>query len=412
MAAPGGRGQASLIHPTILVLNWNADELRLCETTVETAVEAARGGLRGLLRSPCISPTFTNYLRDSILVNQPQLVVVTTPNEADSSSYLHSNTLPDLLPTLQYQLLRREKIAGVGHQVVAVVTGATQPALRISVYAHNNVVKDWTYSDKTLYKLIPDGLTENVLQYGNGYAGMIAVHLWHRFYGKFAIMAVDLPEDALPLPVYTFSKNRLASKAVSNLSLLTWLTALTDAMSPAERPDHLILCGTFNYQLVVPDKTILETIRSTSANLTKANLKSVQQFDEGTAALRKGEVLEGFSEGVGGQGPLFMPTWRMTKGRSSDCNPDYQKTPPVAPAQGAIPGAIGAGAASPSSVSAACFTFNQTSGGIGWSDRIYFRDLLTSTYLLTCEQYERLDDPSMAQSSHAGVTAVLKIGSY
>ena len=402
MAAPVG---SSRLQPTIFVLNWNADELRLCETTVQSLADAPRGGLRGLFRSPCVSPTFLNYLRDSILVNQSQLVVVVTPNEADSASYLHSDSLPNLLPTLQYQLLGREKIAGVGHQVTAVVTGATPPALRISVYGHNTVVSDWTYAGRNLHKLIPGGVSESILQYGEGYAGMIALHLWHRFYGKFALMVVDIPEDALPVKVQTFSKNRLASNAVSTISLLTWLTEVVDALNPSERPDHVVLCGTFNYQLVVPDKTILDTIRSTSANLSKNNLKALQQYDEGTQALRRGEVLEGFSEGVGGQGPLFMPTWRLTKGRSGDCNPDYAKTTPAPPGQGQA-------VASSSAVSPSCFTLNETSGGVGWSDRVYFRDLLTSTYLLTCEQYDRLDEQSMNQSSHAGVTAILRISPY
>jgi len=388
---PGGVGR---LQASILVLNWNADELRLCETTVQSIADNARSRLKGLLKSPCITPTFLNYLRDSILLNQPQLVVVTTPNEADSASYLHSDTLPNLLPTLQYQLLRREKIAGVGHQVVPVVTGATSPALRISVYVHNAVVDDWIYADKRMNKLIPDGITESILQYGNGYVGMITIHLWHRFYGKFAVTTVDLPEDVLPVPVNTYSKNRLASKSVSNISLLTWLTEITDSMSPTERPDHLILCGSFNYQLVVPDKTILETIRTASGNLSKANLKAAQQFDEGTQALRKGEVLEGFFEGIGGQGPLFMPTWRLTKGRGQDCNPGPGST-----------------TASSSSISAGCFTLNETSGSVGWTDRVYFKDLLTSTYILTCEQYDRLDDPSMTQSNHSGVVAILRISS-
>lgn len=409
MAAPAPApipGGSSRLSPAILVLNWNADELRLCETISQSSANAARTGLKGLLRSSCIAPTFLNYLRDNILVNQPQLVVVTTPNEADSASYLHSDTLPNFFPTLQYQLLRREKIAGVGRQVTAVVTGATEPALRISVYAHNAVANDWTYADKNMFKSIPNGLTESVLQYGNGYAGMITLHLWHRFYGKFALTVVDLPEDALPVPIYTYSKNRLASKAVSNLSLLTWLTEITDAMSPAIRPDHLILCGTFNYQLIVPDKTMLDTLRTVSGNLTKANLKNAQQFDEGTIALRKGEVLEGFSEGVGGQGPLFMPTWRLTKGRGTDCNPDYHSTPnPNKPSNAPV-------AASSSSVSPSCFGLVDTYGSVGWSDRVYFKDLFTSTYMLTCEQYDRLDDPSMTQSSHAGVVAILKISSY
>lgn len=399
MAAPAtGR-----LQPTVLVFSWNAEELRICETTVQAVADAARAGFKGLLRKPCISPTFLNYLRDSILLNQPQLVVVATPNEANDASYLHSDTLPELMPTLQYQLIRREKIADVGQQVIATVTGATAPALRISVYAHTTVVTDWTYADKSLMRLIPNGVTDSVLQYGRAYAGMIALHFWHRYYGKFAIAAMDIPEDALPVQTYSYSKNRLASNAVSNISLLTWLTSITDEMSPAERPDHIILCGSFNYQMVVPDKSILDVIRGTSSNLSQSSIKSYQQYDEGILALKKGQVLEGFSEGIGGQGPLFMPTWRLTKGRGSDCNLDYPRT---------VQAGAGAAAASSSAVSASCFTLSETNGSVGWKDRIYYRDFFTSTYVLTCEQYDRLDDPSMNQSSHASVTAIIRIGPY
>jgi hypothetical protein len=394
-ARPGAQQVGQPSAPTILLMTWNADDLRMCETVVQAQADSARRGLRGLGSSRCIAPSFLSYLGTSILYHQPEVVIVTTPNEADSASFLHSDALPEEMQRLNYQLFRREKIAELGQQLQAPVTGATTPALRISIYLRNTAAVEWQSDQQTLLRTIPNGLQENILQYGKGYTGMITIHLWHRYYGHFAIMAADVPENARPTTVISYTQDRIAASAVSDLSLLTWINEVMSPLITAQAPDHLIIVGSFNYHIVIPDRTTLDTIRLVSQNLSTNELVKLQQFDEGTRARGKDGVLADFQEGVVGQnqaasGPLFAPTWRMTKGRNNACDPEVGNKTSIAPG---------------------CFTDNGITGGIGWTDRVFYRATPSSraNYTMVGTIYQRLDDLSMAQSSHAGVLALFEL---
>ena len=376
----------------IMCFSWNASGLRLCETMSQSKADAARKGFKAFItrKQSCLAPDFFEEIRGTIHLRQPSIVVMTTQDESNNDTYFHSNLLPSSMPEIGYSFLKRDKLSGIGEDASGVPFtrvpsgNPSGSALRISIYVKSDIVNEFRSDESLLSNFFSNnGQTEATCNQGSKTSGAIASYIWHDTYGKFAFVALHLPAGMSSLRVgkdLDYLTYRAASKATNSLCLLKLYNQLISSLSPESRPDHIFLLGDFNYDIVIPGKKNIEIISELAANVSAAKLKDLQRYDELKRAMEDVPLL-GFKEGVSAEGPLFLPTWRLARGRSDDCVPGPTTT----------------------SISPSCFGDPGELGSIGWHDRILYKELMTSNYIAHCTDYNRIDVKNMHASIHAGV---------
>lgn len=378
---------------SIMCFSWNADGLRLCETMSQSKADAARKGFKAFIsmKQQCISPDFFEGIRSIIREKRPGLVVMVTEDEDKSDTYFHSDLLASAMPEIGYGLLKRDKLQGVGEaaskvKLVNVPSGKPSgSALRISIYATNEMLPDFKGEEKTIKKFFSNnGQVSSKCTAGDRISGAIASYVWHPRYGKFVFIAANLPSgaDALKLGKgLDYNTYRSAIKSANNICLISLFNKFVDGLTTESKPDHVFLLGDLNYDVVVPNKDSLDVIKDLVDNLSAQKIRDLQQYDELTKD--KPEILRDFKEGVGGNGPLFMPTWKLERSRPKECSPNENTQ----------------------KIDITCFEHPKGSiGGIGWHDRILYKENISSNnYMAHCLSYNRIDINNMNSSSHAGV---------
>jgi hypothetical protein len=386
---------------TIMCFSWNAGGLKLCETMSQSKADDSRTGFKAFIsmKRPCLAPDFFEEIRNTIDLRRPSLVVMTTQDEDSKDTYFHSDLLPTLMPEIGYSLLKRDKLNKVGEVASGLIpqrvkTGIPSgSALRISIYANYTVIQGLRVEEKILTKFFSNnGQVETTCDQGDRISGAIASYVWHEDYGKFAFIATHLPSGASTLKIgndLDYASYRAASKSSNTLCLLKIYNQFVSSLPIESRPDHIFLLGDLNYDIVIPGKNHAEILSALSANITVAKLKDLQQYDELKKSLDE-VPLVGFKEGVSSEGPLFVPTWRLARGRPDSCNLGKEIT----------------------RMDVSCFGgSNDPLGGIGWHDRILYKELMTSNYMAHCTDYNRIDVRNMHASTHAGVTAFFEMRS-
>lgn len=388
--------EGNVVPFTIMCFTWNASGLRLCETLSQDKANLSRKGFF-VTKKPCLTPNFFEEIRIAINTRQPGLVVMSTQDEDSNDTYFHSKLLPNSMTEIGYSLLKRDKLDGVGEAASGVVltrvpTGTPSgSALRISIYARNEIIKD-LHVENIHQKGILNFFSRNnkavstktTCVQGNRISGAIATYVWHDMYGKFVFIATHLPSGVKPLRIrkdLDYQSYRAASKSANNICLIKLYNEFITSISQDLRPDHIFLLGDLNYDIVIPDKRNVEIISELASNLSAAKLKSLQKFDELNKAMED-VPLNGFKEGVSAEGPLFMPTWRLARGRRDACSPSDNIN----------------------SVQTSCFGApNDELGSVGWHDRILYKELMTSNYIAHCTDYNRIDIKNIHASTNAGV---------
>ena len=383
---------------SIMCFAWNASGLKLCETMSQTKADEARKGFKAFvtMKKPCVAPDFFEDIRAIIRARNPSLVVMTTEDEDRSDTYFHAELLPNSMPEIGYALLKRDKLEGVGESGLIpakIATGnPSGNALRISIYARNELMAGFRIEERRLGQFFGnDGQAEIVCKQGDRASGAIGAYVWHETYGKFLFIATRLASGSEMLKVgngLDYNTYRVATRSANTLCLIAILNAFVNSLPAEARPDHVVLLGDLNYDVVVPGKKNIEIVSQLASNLSADKIKELQKFDELAKAMLEDGPLYGFKEGQGAQGPLFMPTWRLARGRPDACVPDKDNN----------------------KVATTCFgAANEALGSLGWHDRILYKEAMTSNYMLSCSGYNRLDVKNMHQSTHAGVIALFEV---
>lgn len=386
---------------SIMCFSWNAAGLKLCETMSQSKADEARKGFRAFitLKKPCVAPDFFEEIRAIIYARRPSLVVMSTEDEDDSDTYFHSDLLPKAMPEIGYGQLKRDKLEDVGESALfsdisRIKSGKPSgSALRMSIYALNQLIPELKFEEKKLAQFFGnDGQIEVSCKQGDRISGAIGAHVWHETYGKFLFIATHLASggDALRVGgLIDFSAYRSATRSANNLCLISIFSRLINIVPEEAKPDHVILLGDLNYDIVVPGKTNTQLIPELAGNVNASKIKELQKFDELKRALEDSPLV-GFKEGVAGEGPLFLPTWKLARNRPDSCVPttDTKK------------------------IDNTCFA-KMTEGfsGIGWHDRILYKENITSNFMMHCMDYNRMDIKNMHASTHAGVTAFFELRS-
>lgn len=378
----------------IMCFAWNASGLRLCETLSQSKADDNRKGFKLTKRAKCVAPDFFLNLRNNIIKENPDLVVITTEDENDKDTYFHAELLKQDMSEHNYSLIKRDVLENVGEVAAGVkydklVSGsASGSSLRISIYARNNVVPDLQVADMPSFYGRKDSQAGVIC--GNSHSGAIGSYLWHKTFGKFVFIAVKLTTGST-FDNYgsNYSERRTAIHNANMGCLLGIVEKLINKPKPIElKPQHIFLLGDFNSNIVIPDMTNERIIESIVAAPNATTFAKLLQYDELTKSMNE-FPLKGYSEGVSGakKGPLFLPTWKLTRGRSDRCEITETNK----------------------SINANCF---DGSSGIGWHDRILYSDALESEYVTVCEQYNRFDVGNMHQSNQAGVMGIYKLNKH
>lgn len=365
---------------------WNAGGLRLCETLSQAKADASRKGFKWTNRSKCVAPDFFVDMRNTILAERPNLVVVTTEDENNKETYFHAELMPRDLSEHGYSLIKRDVLNDVGEVAGGVkydtLSGTPSgSSLRISIYARDDEVPKLQISD--MPNVYGGKQGQLGLFYKVTHSGAIASYLWHETFGKFVFVAVKLTTGTV-FDNYgsSYEESRSAIDNSNRGSLLGIVERLINKPNPPELvPDHVFLMGDFNSNIVASGNTndviVNELVKAPNAT----TFSKLLSYDELTKSLAN-FPLKGYSEGLGGSkaGPLFLPTWKLRRGRER-CE---------------IVGATG-------TISPGCF---DATNGIGWHDRILIKDKVDSRYSMTCTRYDRFDIKNMHQSNQAGVIGV------
>jgi hypothetical protein len=373
---------------SIMCFSWNADGLRLCETLSQSEANNNRSGLGGLLsfKKPCVVPNFMNEMQTKIQQKNPTLVVMVTENEDANGTYFHANILPFMMKDVGYTFLIRNKLEGVGEVASGYVqkdipTGTPSgSAIRISIFVRND-------SYNSFYNGI--GHEEITFKQPGKVIGSTVIYLKHITYGKFAFIALDIPSGTSYMNIGSglpYSTYRAATKSANTLCLINVLNKFVDSLkNVAEVPNYVFLLGDFNYDINVSGRNNADILSSILTDPSLQKLKELQNYDELKKAKTEIPLID-FKEGVNDEGPVFLPTWKLTRDRTDACVPSQNNK-----------------------IGIECFgKRDEQLKGFGWRDRILYKttpsnDVTGSNYLIRCDSYERVDIGNMHKSTHAGV---------
>lgn len=395
---------------SIMCFSWNAAGLRFCSTMFEHEKEQGFFA-RMASKSNCVTPDFFDDISKIIRDKNPSLVVMSTQDEDSSNTYFHAEFLESEMSRLKYRQLKRDKLDGVGE------TASRNPpdpklipsgkpggsALRMSIYARNDVFDVLEIQEKKLSDFFKANKIPRTFkcEKDSTVSGAIATYVTHPTFGKFAFITVHLPLGTAAAK-YTrgmkYKDFRQNIMVTNNFCLQQMKNKFLHSIEdPKMKPDHIILMGDFNSDILVDTGGVvvdLPKIREWTASVDATKIKQLQDWDEMKAVKGSNGVLEGFKEGIGGNGPWFVPTWRLRRGRPEPCSLSGNVTQTEKAAD------LGSCFEKPS----------EDWGGFGWHDRILYMDAIGQSHYAThCLTYNRIDVMNMHHSTNAGVIATFEM---
>ena len=144
-----------------------------------------------------------------------------------------------------------------------------------------------------------------------------------------------------------------------------------------------------NFYIASPNRSANDMVRDLQGTGIAQKIKDLQAYDELTEV--KGKIpLDGFSEGKGNNGPMFLPTFNLVKGRNRQCIPPDDNT----------------------GISPQCFDIKSGDReALSWKNRILYKDPQSlSEKKTTCTHYGRMDmEGGMTFSDSCGTWGVFVI---
>ncbi len=147
----------------LLVLSWNADGLRLCDTASQAVADNLREKAKGKFfqsqPATCVSPNFFEAVRSKIVATTPHIIVISTQSESNRSLF-HNTFLPNTLSGLGYVPSKKEKVKDSPVPVEISGTSNAPPkslsdtsvSTYLSVYVMAAMAAEFSYEDKVVEK--------------------------------------------------------------------------------------------------------------------------------------------------------------------------------------------------------------------------------------------------------------------
>lgn len=377
----------------IMVFSWNTESVSLSETLDFEVSDLHRSSYSSYVPGlttwhyRCNIPDFYPKLVQFINENNPDLIVIGFQEDRYPGSYFHSHFLPVEMPKLGYELVKRTKLMGVG---VTTYKGLLkgdlfERGLRMSVYGKKDLVPLIEKEEVNMRSIVGnDGQDEyvcsSVITRGKG---AVAAYIMLPGYGRLALICAHLPFDSTSLLLERKYKNQMLRQNAINKANICFNNIVEQLVLFKDPiPTHVIYFGDFNYRLadLRPATEIASEFRRESNN--KDFIRNMYtKHDELKEQMRR-ENIYSFSEGVDNEGPIFIPTCKMTKERNGVEINSWE----TGRVNQRIP---------------------------SWCDRILYRKFpnqVEDGRNLTCTYYDRFDvGMTMAKSDHAGVLALFEL---
>lgn len=370
----------------ILVFSWNTQSIGLCETLNDQEAMENRNSYSSVIpgittwQYSCQVPDFYFRLSELIKEKDPDLVVIGLQEDRHPGSYFHSHLLPEEMPKIGYQLVKRCKMMGVGSTTYKGLFKGDlfKRGLRLSVYSKSELLPKIEAEEFEMRSVMGnDGTAEYTCSTLLRNKGAIAAYINLPDYGRIAILCCHLPFN---------SQSLIASKETGNLMYRQTevnncnyyfnkiIEELTMKLKPA--PVHTIMFGDLNYRI---SGFLSAHQLAFDFNLNENNPEFLSQIyntsDELKQQIVRGNIY-GLQEGVNNTGPMFAPTCKMQIGRTSN----VYKTG----------------------------KFDQRMPS--WCDRILYGKFPNTRGEISCTYYDRFDHGTvMSKSDHAAVVGVYEL---
>lgn len=392
----------------IMVFSWNTESVGLCETMDANVAEYNRTSVSTYIpglttwRYQCDIPDFYPKFSRFIVDNAPDLVVIGFQEDRHPGSYFHSHLLPEEMPRIGYELVKRTKLMGVG---VTSYKGMLQGDLfergiRVSIYAKAHlisIIEKEEYEMRTV--MGNDGQEEYICSscITRGKGATVSYIMLPGF-GRLAFICCHLPFNARSLITERIYKNKMLRQNEINQSNICFNNIIESLVIFKEPiPINVIYFGDFNYRLSDPRPA---NVVANEFNDKRKDVSHIHDlyinYDELREQMRRQNIYE-FSEGINNQGPTFVPTCKMMKGRDKyplHDHDDISSNPSNSTKYGTDYWKIG--------------ELNQRVPS--WCDRILYRKFGDDGHNLICTYYNSFDVGSvMAKSDHAAVLSLFEL---
>lgn len=402
----------------ILVFSWNTASVGLCETLDSNVKNKNRSGFT-TWRWDSDLADFWVPLKKRIKDESPDVVAIGFQEDRRPGSYFHSHLLPEEMEAMGYYLLRRMTQMGVGVTTYKNLVNNGDPmvrGLRTSIYIKNKHKHELAITEQYW--------SENGGKFEYNHSspltrskGASAIYMSFPSIGNLVFINCHLPINASSL----IEANRKKNPMIRQNHLNETNTAFNHIFDQAvlyqkmlrnvdnDNNTHILYFGDFNYRLVESRNAVevgCEIMKAYYDDNPEILTKLYSESDELLHQMRK-ENIYTLSEGVEGEGPRFLPTCKMVKGRRplsktpfDDTVDDYgflkieSSIKPSIPFERETRSRYNLG------------KFNQRNPS--WCDRILYTDQIknssSSDRKLVCTAYESFDEGStMSKSDHAGV---------
>lgn len=367
----------------IMVFSWNTKSIGLCETLDPEVAAYNREsysqyipGLTTWQYSADI-PDFYPQWEKLILSKNPDILVIGFQEDRYPGSYFHSHLLPEQLPKIGYDLVKRTKLMGIGVTSYKGLLNKDpfERGIRVSIYAKKDLVPIIAKEESEMRAIMGnDGQAEYVCSSGlTRSKGATASYIMLPGYGRLAFICCHLPFNAESLITERLHDNPMLRQNELNSSNTCFNNIIEDlVLFKKPVPTHVIYFGDFNYRLADYENADLVAMEFIENQKDKDFIyRMYEKYDELKAQMEKGNIYP-FSEGKIG----FLPTCKMLKNRKTTSwnTGKYNQRVP------------------------------------SWCDRILFHKFVEDGHQLECNYYDRFDfGEVMSKSDHAAVIGVFTL---
>lgn len=355
----------------LLSFFWDAENLRLCETSSQKEADKRRSGLGYIFgRKTCFAPDFMKniekYLNKYTEQDAVDVVAISTV-EKTSDSYFHREYLQESMGEIGYVLFHRSTLNNIGDG---------DNSLRLSIYIRSSIEDEFTLErNRSYYFFGHDGYFESTCKLKGRNSGFLSINLGHPYFGTISINSVCLPDSNKMMKGVKFSRYRTKINAINDICLTNMMEKLDENIIK-ESTEHLnvFIMGNFNYLLDEKEATKRD--------------ESLLKYDDFTRVKR--DVLgDEFKEGVDNEGPKFQPTWSLRQDRKGDCQVGDTLNDGI------------------KSLRRKCYVSNGEL--VGWKSRIVYGTYEGSTYKTTCMLYKSYDVGNIKKSGETAIIGVFEL---
>ena len=391
----------------IMVFSWNTESISLCETMDEEVAKSNRTSWGGInffgigattWQYKCDIPDFYPKLADFIQRNSPEIVVIGFQEDRFPGSYFHSHLLTNEMPKIGYGLVKRTKLMGVGITSYknTIKGDPHERGLRVSIYAKSELVPIIEKEETEMRAAIGNDGQEEYLcsSFVTRGKGATVSYLMLPGLGRLAFICCHLPFNARSIFTERMYNNRMLRQNELNQSNVCFNNIIENLVlfkNPV--PTYVIYFGDFNYRLADPRPAskVADELNERFDDTVLIHDLYIE-YDELKEQMRRKNIYE-FSEGVSNQGPLFVPTCKMVKGRiTGTCYSDEKDYPQAYEGKD-------------------CWKTGKIDQRVpSWCDRILYQKFGDDPHNLICTYYNRFDvGDTMSKSDHAGVLSMFEI---